>query len=189
MEQLLELDKKLFLALNALGQPWLDDVMLLITGIWLWIPLYLGVTYLFFKHFSTSQAVIFTALCVLAFAITDAGSVHLFKEQFQRLRPCQEEDLLAQMRYIAVRCGKYGFVSSHASSTFGFAILAGSILKTKLPNAKILLLLWAAVVSYSRIYVGVHYPGDIVGGALFGTLVGALLFLVAKKQFQIDKEK
>ena len=69
------------------------------------------------------------AALIVGVVITDQGSYWLFKEQFQRLRPCQEDDLLAQMRFLADYCGLYGFVSSHAANTFGFAIIAGGIFK------------------------------------------------------------
>ncbi len=183
-EQLLQWDEALFLTLNKAGQPWLDQLMVLFSTLWIWIPLYAGILYLFFKKFSTQNALFFVALCVLVVVITDQGSVHLFKEVFKRLRPCQEEHLRVQMRFLAGHCGLYGFVSSHAANTFGFAVLAGGILKQISPKLPVALLIWAFVVSYSRIYLGVHYPLDIVGGALFGSLVGLLLLKLARNKMQ-----
>lgn len=183
MESLLLFDEHLFLVLNRAGQPWLDDIMLLITGIWIWIPLYLGIIYLFFKHFKVADALVFTALCIVGVLSTDQGSVHLFKEVFQRPRPCRVEHLMEQMRFIASYCGEFGFVSSHAANTFGFAALAGGLLHSKLPKARTWLLVWAALVSYSRIYIGVHYPADILGGAIFGIFVGMLLLRLAQKRW------
>ncbi len=182
IQEILQWDTELFLYLNNLGQPWLDKLMVLFSEIWVWIPLYMGVAYLFFKKFGLQDALFFTALCVVGILITDQGSVQLFKEVFKRPRPCQEEELMSQMRFLASHCGLYGFISSHAANTFGFAVLAGGILKPILPKAKMWLLIWAAVVSYSRIYLGVHYPLDIICGALFGSLVGMMLLRFVERK-------
>jgi len=88
---------------------------------------------------------------------------------------------------VAERCGKYGFYSAHASSTFAVAIFLGSIFKRKIPGLIWYLLIWAAFVAYSRVYLGVHYPGDIIVGAIFGTLYGYLLYLL--QQFTLNKLK
>ncbi len=182
---LLQLDRDLFLFLNGLGVSWLDDVMLLFSTIWFWIPLYGIVAFLFFKKFALPQALIFVAACVVGVIITDQGSYWLFKETFKRLRPCQEQDLLEQMRFLAAYCGQYGFISSHAANTFGFAMLAGGIFRGVFPRLRTGLLIWALVVSFSRIYIGVHYPLDILGGALFGTLVGRFVLLIIQKQLAV----
>lgn len=182
LHELAALDRELFITLNNAGVSWLDDIMVLITGVAIWIPLYLGIAYLFFKHFKTADAVIFLALCILCVVLCDQGTVQLFKLRFERLRPCQVAEIRNQMRFLGANCGLYGFVSSHAANTFGFALLAGSILKPKLPKALPLLLIWAVIVSYSRIYVGVHYPGDILGGAIFGLFIARVLLIFAKRR-------
>jgi undecaprenyl-diphosphatase len=175
-------DTELFLTLNGWGVSWLDQVMLLFSTIWLWIPLYALIAFVRFKQFPLTQAVIFMAACVVGVVLTDQGSYWMFKETFQRLRPCQEEELLAQMRFLAPYCGLYGFVSSHAANTFGFAVIAGGIFNHVFPKLRTGLLVWALVVSYSRIYIGVHYPLDIFGGALFGVIVGRLVLAMIKRQ-------
>jgi len=182
LESILQWDEQSFLALNALGWSWLDPLMILFSEVWVWLPLYGGVLFLFFKKFPLNQALVFTALCILTVVITDQGSVHLFKEVFKRPRPCQEEHLLAQMRFLASHCGLYGFVSSHAANTFGFAVLAGSVLKPKMPKVSIALLLWAFVVSYTRIYLGVHYPLDVICGAIYGSLIGIFMLKIAQRK-------
>lgn len=182
LESILQWDTELFLTLNKMGVPWLDGFMILISKVWVWIPLYAIILFLFYKKFDLSSALVFTALCIVGVILTDQGSVHLFKEVFKRPRPCQEADLIAEMRFLASHCGLYGFVSSHAANTFGFAILAGSIFKTAIPRLKPILLIWAVVVSYSRIYLGVHYPLDVICGALFGSLIGMMLYKIAEKR-------
>jgi len=186
LESLLAWDEELFLTLNSLGQPWLDQFMVMISEIWIWVPLYAVILFLFYKKFPLNQALVFMALCVLTVVITDQGSVHLFKEVFKRPRPCQEEHLLTQMRFAASHCGLYGFISSHAANTFGFAVLAGGILKEKAPKLPVILLIWAAVVSYSRIYLGVHYPLDVIGGAIFGSVIGVFMLKIANKRLAIS---
>ena len=185
IEDILQWDKEAFLALNALGVPWLDKPMLLFSTTWFWIPLYAIVAYFFFKYLKTPAALIATALCVVGVILADQGTVWLFKENFKRLRPCQVDELLSQMRFLANYCGKYGFVSSHAANTFGFAVLAGGILKQHLKWISPALMTWALVVSYSRIYIGVHYPLDVICGALFGILIGKLLLRVAEKRMEL----
>jgi undecaprenyl-diphosphatase len=106
----------------------------------------------------------------VVFAITDLASVHLFKNVFLRLRPCHEPALSGLVHLVNNRCGgSYGFVSSHAANTFGLAIMVLLLFKKLNPWIGYGMVIWAAMVSYSRIYLGVHYPGDILGGALLGS--------------------
>ncbi len=175
-------DTQLFLALNQAGVSWLDGPMILISEVWIWIPLYAAILFFIFKKFPLADAIIFTAICVVGVILTDQGSVHLFKEKFKRLRPCQLDELRDQMRFLADGCGLYGFVSSHAANTFGFAIIAGGIFRNMYPKLGVILLIWAVIVSYSRIYLGVHYPLDIICGALLGVAIGRLLLILVKRR-------
>ena len=184
LETILKWDTELFLTLNQAGVSWLDTFMVLISEVWVWIPLYVAILFFIFKKFPLRDALVFAAVCVVGVVLTDQGSVHLFKEVFRRLRPCQVDELREQMRFLASGCGLYGFVSSHAANTFGFAVISGGIFNKVYPKLGLALLVWAAIVSYSRIYLGVHYPLDIICGALLGVLIGRLLLLIVYRRQQ-----
>lgn len=113
----------------------------------------------------------FLIAIAIVVALTDQLSVHLFKNVFERLRPCHNPDLNGLVHLVNSKCGgKFGFVSSHAANTFGVAMFIHYIFRVRWFTLSILL--WATIVSYSRIYLGVHYPGDVVFGALLGVLIG-----------------
>ncbi len=176
MELLKDLDTALFLFLNGLNHPAADPVMKAISGKWTWIPLYVLVLVMLVYHFrKQSWIMVIAAIIVLVF--TDLASVHLFKNVFLRLRPCHEPALQGMVHIIDGRCGGlYGFVSSHAANTFGFATLITALFRKKIRWSGWVLFPWAVLVGYSRIYLGVHYPGDIIGGALLGMLTGWLVW-------------
>ncbi len=181
MEFLIRMDTALFLFLNRLHHPSLDPVMVIISAKLTWIPLYALILVMLIWHFrATSWKYILAALVLLA--ITDLASVHLFKNIFLRLRPCHEPALAEMIHLVNGRCGGlYGFVSSHAANTFGFATLMALAFRRKYTWLGWLLMIWAAVVGYSRIYLGVHYPGDVLCGAAFGVLCGWIVWLILKK--------
>lgn len=177
MTKLLELDTELFLFLNNQGTAFWDPFWLMVSGVAIWIPLYALLAFLIiFKLDGNARWWALLALIVNV-VLTDQGSVWLFKEQFLRLRPCHVTEIADQIRLVKGSCGgQYGFVSSHAANTFGLAILAGLMLRPYFKNLIVLLILWALMVGYSRIYLGVHYPGDILIGALYGGVVGYIVF-------------
>ncbi len=168
------LDTSLFLFLNSLHTNFLDKLMWLLSDKLIWLPLYLAIMIIII-YSQKNRALLIIPLLILAVVISDQVSVHLFKEVFQRLRPCHNPSLEGLVHIVNGKCGgKYGFVSSHAANTFGLAMLSSSILKRRWYT--IMIIVWASLVSYSRIYLGVHYPGDILGGALLGILTGYGLY-------------
>lgn len=182
MNKLINWDTELLIFLNNLGTDFWDPFWIQVSEVVIWIPLYLILVLLIVKNNRGKVLWLALVAIVLNVILTDQGSVQLFKEQVMRLRPCHVEDILENIRLVKGSCGgKYGFVSSHAANTFGIAVLAGSILRQRYKYALPLLLLWAAMVSYSRVYLGVHYPGDIICGGLFGSLVGWGVFLAYRK--------
>ncbi len=175
MEQILESDRELFLFLNNLGNTSWDALWMLITYKWTWIPFYGFLLYLIYKKFGAKGTLI--TLVVIALLITASDQLaNVFKHGFERPRPCRQEGVMEYARFIAERCGRFGYFSAHAASSTGLAVFLGLLLKGNYHKMPYLMLLWAAVVSYSRIYVGVHYPLDIVTGMLIGALLGYLFY-------------
>ena len=164
------LDQQLLLFLNSLNSPFWDQVMYAISGKLIWAPLYLAIMiYLGVKYRRKFFVILF--FIVLGITLADQISVHLFKNVFQRLRPCHEPELEGLVHLVKGECGGlYGFVSSHATNSFYVACF--SLLFIKKRWFTISIVLWASVVGYSRIYLGVHYPGDVVCGSILGAMVG-----------------
>ena len=183
LEQVLQWDTQLFLELNSWGTPLLDPVFLAISKVAIWIPLYAFFVFLIFKKFKIIDAVVIIAGAVVVTILTDQLSVHAFKNVFERQRPCWNESILDQLRLVKDYCGgQYGFVSSHATNTFGFAIFMGNIFNPKIKGIKIALLIWALIISFSRIYLGVHYPLDVFVGGLLGVFLGNLVYVIVAKK-------
>ena len=179
IEELLKYDTELFLFLNNLGSETWDGFWLLITDKLTFIPLYVLLLYLLYRKYGAKSLLIFVVVVALMITFTDQIT-NIFKRGFERPRPCGEADLINQMRFIAVRCGKFGFFSGHSSNTMAVAVFAGLLLKPYYKNLIFLLLFWSAVVAFSRIYVGVHYPLDIVCGITFGSISGFMFYKFAK---------
>ena len=178
METLSNIDSDLFLFLNGLHTSWLDKVMIAVTQMWVWVPIYLLLIYWTVKQYGKRCWWIFLAVGIVVLC-SDQLSAHVCKPFFQRLRPCYNPDL-QNLIYLpkGMAGGKYGFVSSHATNTFAVATFLTAALCKKQNWIGVVLYLWAFVSSYSRIYLGFHYPGDILCGALLGILIGLILWKV-----------
>lgn len=185
MESLSTIDSDLFLFLNGLHAAWLDKVMTLITDMWVWMPFYLLLIYWVVKQYGKRCWWVFLAIGIVVLC-SDQLSAHVCKPLFQRLRPCYNPDL-QDLIYLpkGMAGGRYGFVSSHAANTFAIAAFLTPALCNSRPWPAITLYLWAFISSYSRIYIGYHYPGDIICGAILGLLVGMIIW----KLFQIVQRK
>ena len=180
MKELLKLDEQFFLWLNGFHAPWLDPTMALITKTQFWIPLYLILIYLLLKDYKKASWVVIIGLIVVI-AIADQTTASLMKPYFARLRPSHEPGLSDLVHTVNNnKGGLYGFASSHAANTFGVAMFLWLILR-KNNKYSWVLFGWACLMSYSRIYLGLHYPGDIVVGAIIGLITGWGVSKVAEK--------
>lgn len=167
-------DSQLFLWLNDKHNSFFDLVMFWASNKLFWIPLYLFLIYLLFKNFKKKSFWILLTVGVLIFC-ADQFSVGL-KNYFQRLRPCHEPALEGLVHLVKNKCGgSFGFVSSHATNHFAIAVFLSLIFKNTYKYFAPIIIVWAAIIAYSRVYLGVHYPGDILGGAILGTLLGLIL--------------
>ena len=179
LESIIDIDIDLFLFLNGIHSATWDIIFYWITSKTFWIPICILLTYLIYLKFKWKVFYI-VGFIGLLFFISDQSSVKLFKNVFERLRPCHNPEI-ADLVHTLNHCGgQFGFVSSHASNSFALAIFSGFLLKSRYKYILHVLLFWAVLVSYSRIYVGVHYPADILCGAMLGGVLGILVFWFMK---------
>lgn len=167
-----QIDREIFLFLNSIHSPVWDSIMTFVSAKLTWAPFYAFILVLLSIKYKRSMLIIIPVI-ILTITASDQLSVHAFKEVFMRLRPCHEPSLDGLVHTVNNRCGgMYGFVSSHAANSFAAAILSLGLMRKKWFT--IMMLVWASLVSYSRVYLGVHYPGDIIGGAVLGAVLGYL---------------
>ena len=180
IEEILKLDSKLFLYLNNLGTSKFDIFWISLSKIEANILMYLFLILLFFyiQKIRPKLIYIFYLFFVIALmiAITDQGA-NIFKDSFQRLRPCYNESIIDSLRLVKENCGgKYGFFSAHASNSFSLAIFFGLLFINRIRYIIMITVVYASLISYSRIYLGVHYPIDIIFGSFFGIFVGFVMY-------------
>lgn len=180
LEYLNNLDTQLFTFLNGINSPFMDTVMFWISHKYTWVPLYAFFLYLIIKTYKWKSIFIILGVVLLIF-MSDKISV-FFKDYFERFRPCHEPSLEGLVHIVKNKCGgKFGFVSSHAANSFALATFLSLIFKGKIKYFPIILIAWASIVAYSRVYLGVHYPGDIICGALLGTGIAFFVYFVLKR--------
>lgn len=179
MDFLINLDHSMFFFINGLHNPLVDRLMVYFTGNIIWIPLYLWIIWQLVIKFHWKKIIAILAVTALCILVADQVSVHAFKNVFQRLRPCHNPAIAEMVHIVDGKCGgRFGFVSSHAANTFAVAVWIGLMLQRRF--YLIILLLWAGLVSFSRVYLGVHYPADVLGGAMLGTTIGIFLWLIVR---------
>jgi membrane-associated phospholipid phosphatase len=187
LDKLLELDKKLFLIINNdLTSDFLNTVLPFTRNSIFWIPLYLFILIFVLTNFKKT-GLFWVLLAVATAAATDIVSSHIIKENIMRLRPCQNPLMINRINFLLNYCPQSSsFTSSHATSHFGFAAFLFFTLRRFSGKWLFIIFLWAAVISYAQVYVGVHYPLDIFCGALVGTSIGFLMAKLFNRYFVLQ---
>ncbi len=170
---MIDLDTIVFQLLNQAGNPFWDPVMLFFSSKWVWLPLYV---YLIIRLYKIYKLDIWLPLILIGLMVTatDQLTSSLMKPGFQRLRPCHE-NTLESVSTVNDNCGGlYGFPSSHAANTMALAVFITGIWGVR-STLSLFMILWSLVIGYSRIYLGVHYPGDVLVGFLLGAFSSVLI--------------
>lgn len=188
-EKIIPYEESLFFMINHAHSEFWDHVMWLYSETVIWIPLALLVivTIVYKKNYVEYLLILLSI--VLVFCLCDQLSSHIIKPLIARPRPTHYPEIMEHVRTLyGYTGGKYGFISGHAANSFGFAMFTALLFRNKFYS--IIIFLWAAVVAYSRIYLGVHFFSDIIGGMITGILIGYLIYniyLFLRKQFIIKE--
>ena len=177
-EELITYDKHLFLFLNGLGNEKWDEFWLLMTNKLGFINLLVYLLLLFLTYrFVGLKHTFFAILTVIIMIAATDQLANLFKDGVQRLRPCYDPQVAEAMRLVKKSCGgKFGYFSAHAANHFAVALFFALLLKSRWRYIGVLLIVWASLVAYSRLYIGVHFPLDIISGTAIGLLLSILFY-------------
>ena len=187
IESLKAVDLALFVFLNSLNSNVLNGFMTFASGYLIWIPFLFYILWQANKQLTLRTASLFMLFIFLAIIASDTTASYILKNIFTRLRPCRDLEVKPLIYYFGQRCGgKFGFVSSHAANSF--AIIAFSMKALGLRGFQKVLWILPVIIGYSRIYLGVHYPGDILGGSLVGLLWGTILALIFRDSVKEQDE-
>ena len=175
LQQLIQYDQELLLKLNGSDSLFWDGFMMTVTRTGTWIPLALVLFYVLIKNNNMRNVLFIVLMIALSIVLADQFASTFCKPYFKRFRPTHDPILMYQVDVVNnYRGGLYGFISSHAANTFSVFVYVALLIRNL--ALTVTLFLWAILCSYSRIYLGVHYPGDILAGALSGSAIGALLW-------------
>lgn len=183
IESLKMLDRTLFFKINALHSPLLDEFMWHMSDSWHTVLVVLAVAYAFYKKFTLKKAAEFLLGCALVFACTDF-TANLIKHQVQRYRPSHNLEIQHQVHVVKeYRGGQFGFFSAHSANAFGvitFVVLSINWIQLKY---KLLIYFYPFLIAYSRVYLGVHYPGDVLAGMCYGIFFAFIIHYIMNKYF------
>lgn len=185
LDQILDWDRNATLFINGSENVYWDQVIYVATSTWMWIPLAIVMLWIMWSNMTPRQfgfVVLFLAVAVL---ISDQLSSSVFKPLFQRWRPTRDPVYMYVLDVVHnYRGGRYGFFSAHASNTFSVAVFLACLIRNK--NLNILIISWALLNCYTRLYLGVHYLGDVLVGTCFGLLIGYGLACLYRKYIGVD---
>ena len=177
-------DARLLLIVNGAHSPFFDSVMWCISGRWIWVPFYAVLAYLLFRRMSWKRASICLVTIGLIILAADQTCATLIRPEIGRLRPANLNNPLSSFVHVVngYRGGRYGFPSCHAANTFALAVFMSLVIRHKWFT--VMMFSWAFVVSYSRMYLGVHYFGDLFCGATIGSLFAVLFYYLQNYLFK-----
>lgn len=179
-----DIDARLLLIVNGAHSPFFDSVMWCISGRWIWVPFYAVLAYLLFRRMSWKRASICLVTIGLIILAADQTCATLIRPEIGRLRPANLNNPLSSFVHVVngYRGGRYGFPSCHAANTFALAVFMSLVIRHKWFT--VMMFSWAFVVSYSRMYLGVHYFGDLFWGATIGSLFAVLFYYLQNYLFK-----
>lgn len=179
-----DIDARLLLIVNGAHSPFFDSVMWCISGRWIWVPFYAVLAYLLFRRMSWKRASICLVTIGLIILAADQTCATLIRPEIGRLRPANLNNPLSSLVHVVngYRGGRYGFPSCHAANTFALAVFMSLVIRHKWFT--VMMFSWAFVVSYSRMYLGVHYFGDLFCGATIGSLFAVLFYYLQNYLFK-----
>jgi membrane-associated phospholipid phosphatase len=182
--QLLTWDRTLFEKINSdWTNPLFDNLMPFLRNSTHWAPLYLFLAIFALMNFKT-KGVWWLVLFAATVAMTDMTGTYIFKHNVERLRPCNDPAMADRVRLLLPQCaGGYGFISNHAANHFGMGMYFLVTMRGILKNWAWAGVIWAALIAYSQVYVGIHYPGDVLAGALLGVIFGLVTGTLFNKRF------
>lgn len=179
-----DIDARLLLIVNGAHSPFFDSVMWCISGRWIWVPFYAVLAYLLFRRMSWKRASICLVTIGLIILAADQTCATLIRPEIGRLRPANLNNPLSSFVHVVngYRGGRYGFPSCHAANTFALAVFMSLVIRHKWFT--VMMFSWAFVVSYSRMYLGVHYFGDLFCGATIASLFAVLFYYLQNYLFK-----